>query len=180
MRHSARLKVAKTTKSDRLAEAWIFSDDGSPNRAVPVMKEAVDTREHIDVTFDLPIHRFRRPSVTQETLNFNLLAPVEVTKGCVNYNWTEILSAYTVEDVSIIDMCFPVALNGSEEIGLIRKNPRAHGLSGNLNITMNCHRLSNMQAQEVGMVSYSVLWNHPAFCPRPVRQKSKFTDHSFK
>ncbi|KAK2943993.1 hypothetical protein BLNAU_21082 [Blattamonas nauphoetae] len=131
------------------------------------------------------------PLSYKKTLYFNLLAPVEVTKGCVEYNWTEILSAYTVEDVSILDMCFPVALNGSEEIGLIQKNPRAPptglfvnysvhtGSPGNLNITMNCHRLSNMQAQEVGMVSYSVLWNHPAFCPRPVRQKSKFTDHLF-
>ncbi|KAK2944004.1 hypothetical protein BLNAU_21093 [Blattamonas nauphoetae] len=125
------------------------------------------------------------------TLYFNLLVPVEVTKGCVDYNWTEILSAYTVEDMSIIDMCFPVALNGTEEIGLIQKNPRAAptglffnynvrtGSAGNMNITLNCNRVSNMQAQEVGMISYSVLWNHPAFCPRAAHKKYKFTDHLF-
>ncbi|KAK2958422.1 hypothetical protein BLNAU_6692 [Blattamonas nauphoetae] len=132
------------------------------------------------------------PLSSNKTLYFNLLVPVDASTRCVEYNWTGVLTAYTVDDLGFMEQCIPIALPKTEEIGLIQKNPRVPptglfvnysehtGSIGNLNITMNCHRLSSMQAEEVGYVSYSVVWNHPAFCPRANRQKSKFTDRLFK
>ncbi|KAK2948227.1 hypothetical protein BLNAU_16846 [Blattamonas nauphoetae] len=125
--------------------------------------------------------------VQNETLYFNLFGTVNSTEHCGASELGDNLTAYTASSLEDLDLCFPVAMNGTEEVHLIQKNPRANptglhimynGTAGSdsaLSITLNCHRLSTMNVTRGFDFVYNLTINHPAGCPKQPRQKMMTT-----
>ncbi|KAK2954812.1 hypothetical protein BLNAU_10297 [Blattamonas nauphoetae] len=121
-----------------------------------------------------------------ETLIFNILSPVLSAEGCEVEDEEAELVAYSLAEDEDEEKCYPIAINGTEKIQLIRRDQRSppsgvrigyapiEGIAGSLVIDITCSRVERIRASSRAG-QYRVAFETPYGCARQVKTTRKFT-----